>query len=146
MLQNKEKQIASEEVYRESKKLINSNRYSEALQKFTTILNQKNTPPDTSLYYIWAFLKTKSIPLHAKDKKKVYDMLDAVGLDNQQNALFLFVNGLFMKLTGNIKQARNYLAKANLLDSKMIVARIELSTLKNGKQKSFLAGLFKKGA
>ena len=149
----KEGMFAIKTKYMKGKKYLEDGLYNQALNQFKEIFKSKLAPGDIILYYLWALLKSEKFKepttLDLEKKEKLTELFDKVGFDYRQTALFYFVKGLFMKVTGNLKSSFDCFTKAILMDPKLSVARVEkysLSKKRKSRNKKSLMSLFKKGA
>ena len=133
------------EAYLKGKRDLEMGSYAQAIQQFKVVLNSKDAPGDTVLYYIWSKIKSKTSKLSKIEQDKISNLFDKLGAEHKESAVFFFVKGLFMKSKGDRKSAYSLFTKAFLLDAKLTVARVEKHSLdvRNKNKKSFIS-LFKK--
>ena len=141
--------ITVRELYMKGKRNLDEGKYTTAIQQFESVLKNESAPGASVLYYVWSLIKSWDSKPSTQDKEKISDLLDSVGMEHKQSALYFFVRGLFMKAQGNKKSAFDCFTRALLIDPKMTVARMEKYSLtrsaKKQKKASFM-DLFKKGA
>lgn len=141
-------QFEVREAYIKGKSNVESGHYNKAVSQLKFVLQHKEAPGDTPLYYIWSVIQSKQFVIDKEDINKTADLFDSVSLDHRQSALFFFTKGLFMKAKGERRTAFNLFTQALRLDPRLSVARLEKYSLSisRRKGKKSLMSLFKKGA
>ena len=137
--------------YKEGIDLIQKESYKEAHEILLQIVDHKQAPANTSLYVLWALLKTQVWDLAEKDKKiglRVQKQIDACPIHLRTSYLFWFVKGLFFYSFGNYEKANELFKKTLFIQSSFSPAKLEMMFTKQKireatKKKGFLSFLKK---
>ena len=122
--------------YDEGVKFLKMKSYSEALKAFQSIKESEGAPKKTSLYSIWAEIKSR--PHDMKNPQKAALMRQQINhcpLELKISPLFWFVQGIFYFHSGQHKKAVFFLSKTLEADRGFREARFELFQVRKELQK-----------
>ena len=127
-----------------SQKLLESRKYPEALSVLDKIIDQKGTPPQTILYYCWAYLKTHIQPSN-NEMTHLLRRLDHVAIEEKHSYLYHYCKGLIHIGQGNPLIARQSFKKSININPEFKPPRIDILELENSMtKKNFIKDIFKK--
>lgn len=151
-----DKKLKSQNMFEESKQLINKGQPQKALELLNTMQTIDSNFPLFKIYLAYAKVRCLDF-VNDKNKllKEIEQDLLHVPAEEKYNALYYYVNGLSCKAKGKTSEAKKFFEKCIAVDATMVSAKREISLLReanknasmdlfNSDLKGIVSGMFKR--
>lgn len=133
--------LRDESQFEEAVRLLHRGTYQKALEILLQISQTRKNRTDFLLYLLWA--KIKNGPGETGKERQIDEVgyqLNHIPPDERHTAVYIFVKGLYLKMTGKFDKAYTYFNHALTMDPSLTPAKRELVGLEGELRRSSNSG------